>query len=102
MATKVEKIEVETGERTVLHPNLPNPEARELAKAVIAGNDEGAVQVVLTPFVWNDENAEYVPDVDAQVVLPAVETEAVADEPKTEKPKTAPKGGKKSGGKKAA
>lgn len=87
MGAMVEKIEAD-GSVSVLHDNIPGSTARDIARAVIAGNPVGSVQVRITPLEWSDENAEYWLNPDAAIVIPPdpepvaeVEVEA-APEPK--------------------
>lgn len=79
MPTLVEKV-LTDGATETLHHNLPDGEAVDLARKVLAGNDPGSVKVRLTPFKWDDDNAEYVLDHDAAYELPRDVEEQDAEE----------------------
>lgn len=94
MGLQVTKLEGDT--EAVLHRNLADADAKELARNVLAGNKPGAVKVRLTPFVFDDENEEYVLDHANAYELPREsdpgDEQADEDEAPVEpKPKPAPK-----------
>jgi hypothetical protein len=76
---------------SVLHANLQDDDAHALASRVIqAYRDIGAeVQVRLTPYVWDGENAEYALDYNGAVTLPRT----VESDPGDEQPETSTTGG---------